>query len=117
MKLNRLIHWVNVVKNIVNNARNDSLQKWISENTFHGVCLSGRCLSVGKYGTIIATQYIFDNSFSRLVVHLLLRCVRFEYFVEDVNFALKHIKSLINNLKLIASVDSIETNDQMIKEV
>lgn len=65
------------------------MQKRVSENAFHGMRLSRGCLSVGKDGSIISAQDVFNNGFGGLTVDLLLRCIWFEYFVKDVNFALK----------------------------
>lgn len=88
MKLNVLVHRINMVKNIINNPRDDALHGGITEDSFHRVCLSGRSLSICKYGTIIATQDVFDDGKSRFRVDFVLGCIRLEHLVKNINFAL-----------------------------
>lgn len=88
VKLQILFHGVDVIENVVNNAWNDTLFHRITDDALHCVRLAGGCLTIGKYRSIVASEDIRDNRFGRLIVHLLLRCVRLEDFVKQIDFTL-----------------------------
>lgn len=58
-------------------------------DTFHGMCLSRAGLSIGKYGSVVSRQHIWDNALGCLIVYFFLGGIRFEDFVKQINFTLK----------------------------
>lgn len=89
VKLQILFHRIDVIEDIVDNARNDTLLHRVPNDTLHCVRLAGGCLTIGEYRSIVTGQHIRDNGLGRLIVDLLLRCIRLEDFVEQIDLALK----------------------------
>ena len=58
MKLQIFFHAIDVLENIINDARHDSMQVWVTHDTFHRVSFTRRCLSIRKYGAIVAIEHI-----------------------------------------------------------
>ena len=65
MELEVLLHGINVVKDIIDNPWDDALHGWVVNDPLHGMGLSGRRLSVSKYGSIVSTKNICEKSMSK----------------------------------------------------
>ena len=61
MKLDVFVHWVNEVKDIINDPGNDSLEILFLQNAFHRVSLSGRRHAVGEDGPVEAIEHVWRN--------------------------------------------------------
>lgn len=109
VKLDVLVHRVDVVEDVVHDSRYDAHVLAIVEHTLHRVRLARRRLAVGEDGAVVAAEHILDDRLRRLIVHLLLAGVRLEYFVEGESFALSEEKKVnkvnkmtkSNNTKII----------------
>ena len=125
MELKVLLHGVNVVEDVIDNPGDDALHGWVIDHPLHGMGLSGRRLSVSKYGSIVSTKNIcekinvkeiqhfytssvsgrtFDDIFCSSVIHSTLCNIWFEDFVEHIQFSLQNthleIKYLHHNFNL-----------------
>lgn len=108
MEFEIFLHGINVVEDVVDNSWNNPLHGGVIDDTLHRVGFTRRRLSIGKYGSVVATQNIcekinvkeilthFSNVFITLdnilrggVIHLILGDVRLQHFVKHVEFALQ----------------------------
>ena len=119
MELEVLLHGINVVEDVIDNPWDDALHGWVVDYPLHGMGLSGRRLSVSKYGSIVSTKNIcekinvkeiqhfytssvsehtFDDVFCSSVIHLILCNIWFKDFVEHIQFSLqnKHLEIKIS---------------------
>lgn len=48
-----------------------------------------RCLTICENGSIISSQNVCDNGLCRFIVDFILCSIWFEYFIEEIYFALK----------------------------
>jgi len=87
LELELRVHGVDVVEDVLDDARNDALHLLAVEFALHGVRLARRGLPVGEYGAIVAAQHVLHNLLGRRVVDHLLRRVRPEDAVEHVALA------------------------------
>ena len=58
MELQVLLHGINVVEDVVDNPGDDALHGGVIDDTLHGMSLTRRRLSIGKYGSIVTAQNI-----------------------------------------------------------
>lgn len=70
MELQVLFHAVDVVEDVVDDARNNSLFARVADDSLHGVRLAGRRLTVRKDGSVVTTQHICNNK-TRVVKYVI----------------------------------------------
>ena len=58
MELEVLFHGVNMIEDVVDNPGDDALHGGVIDDALHGVSLTRRRLSIGKYGSIVTAQNI-----------------------------------------------------------
>ena len=54
MKLQVLLHGVDVIEDVIDNPGDDALHGGVVDDALHGVGLTRRRLSISKYGSIVA---------------------------------------------------------------
>ena len=77
-----------MIEDIVHYSGNDTLLSGISYDTLHGMRFTGGRLAVREYCAVIAGQNVADDALRRFIVDFFLGRVRFEYFIEEVDFTL-----------------------------
>jgi len=82
------LHGVDVVEDVVDDARYDALLHGVPDDALHRVRLSGGRLTVCEYRSIVTGQDVGDDGLGRLIVDLLLGGVRLEDLVEQIYLAL-----------------------------
>lgn len=83
------LHAVDVVEDVVDDARNDTLLRRITHDTLHRVSLTGGCLTISEDCSIVASQYVGHNGLRRLTVDFFLCCIWLEDLIEQINFSLR----------------------------
>ena len=58
VELEVFFHGIDVIEDVIDNPRDDTLHGGIIYHSLHGVGLPRRCLTVCKDGSIITTQHI-----------------------------------------------------------
>lgn len=58
MELKVLLHAVDVLEDIVDDARHDAMQLRVRHNTLHGMSFAGGCLPICKDGAVVAIEHI-----------------------------------------------------------
>ena len=61
MELEVLLHRVDVVEDVIYNPWDDALHSWVVDYPLHSMGLSGRRLTISKYGSIISTKNICEK--------------------------------------------------------
>lgn len=61
----------------------------LTNDTLHRVSFARWRLTIRKYRSIVSGQNVRHNRFCRFIVNLLLRCIRLEYFIEQIDLSLK----------------------------
>ena len=54
MKLQVLLHGVDVIEDVIDNPGDDALHGGVVDDALHGVGLTRRRLSISKYGSIVS---------------------------------------------------------------
>ena len=108
MKFEILLHGIDVIKDIIDDPGDDSLEVAVADNALHRVRFSRRRLPVRENGAVVSAQNIFDDTLRGGAVYLFLCNIRLQYLVEHVQFILKEKKetgsrliSNYNRLRLI----------------
>ena len=61
MEFEIFLHGINVVEDVVDNSWNNPLHGGVIDDTLHRVGFTRRRLSIGKYGSVVATQNICEK--------------------------------------------------------
>lgn len=100
MELEVHFHAIDVVEDVADNTRNDSLLTWVTHHPLHRMCFTRRSLTVREYRSIVTGEHISHNRLRRLKVNFFLRCIRLEDFIEQINFSLQLERHDFKNTKL-----------------
>lgn len=88
------------VEEVRKGSWDDALQLFVVGFADHGPCLPGACLTIGKYGAIVALSNTLDQAESSVIIDFLLSLIRGEDVIKAefflIVFFLQSDQSLVN---------------------